>query len=743
MKIIKFNQNNNDFEIVKSPFLGIPKEELSKKIAKISSEAKKNYEEDLTTLKDYIKQFDTLNILCHFSTHQLITGNYNPSELGNPILQFHIEILQALLLQINQQDIGNKNFNINHGVIIEDLIKRIPNSLFSKKMADIDSKNEEEQKQLVEIEMFRIHTMAVRNWGYAEQIKRILKELFEPLDKIIKEEIKLSVLGLIEMLEAIIQHIEDKLNKHHQLVKSINASNNFNEVIDRFIEIYPDENRQELLKKSKTLPNENFSRYIIGKLNQKIHEIYTFDINLCEKFYPEKIDTDILKNTFDKWSFKKGELENFPTEYIFLGNPIWSKPLINLSNEKYCWPVPGIFISFGLEMIENIINDNIRLKNIYAHRRGRFLEQKIEEIVKKSFKKANVYNNLVRLDEDGENDLLILIDTFAVIIEAKSGKISDSARRGSLPRLIKEIQKLIVDPSNQAKNFRDYIQKNLDNVVEFTNKNNEEIFVDFTNVQNILTYSITFDLFGPLASRTPGIFESNLLDNSFEIVPSMTLIDLEILFEILEKDTEKLHYLKLRPDFDKKRDYHADELDLIAFYLKTGFNMEKYEDLFLQLYGFSQEVLDPYFISKNPNRKRIPKPKLKITKYWQKIIKKNEYGENLYWSDIGIQLLNVSYDNQILFKDKLKKLKKTVRKHWRDPNQSYFILSNEYEKKTEIIICYAYKKINQDEINKNIINISKKIMSDYNVEKVLFMSLDIENLGKKELYTSLEFIELI
>ncbi len=561
--MVKFEQVKNDFEIVNNPFLGIPKEELSQHIKTISSEAKKNYEKDLTALKEHIKQFDTLNILCHFSTYQLITGNYNPSESGNPILQFHVEILQALLLQIDEKDIGNKNFNINNRHRIETLIKNIPNSLILKKMGDIDAKDEEEKKQLIEIEMFRAHTMAVRNWGYAEQVKKILKELFEPMDIIIQEEINLSVLGLIEMLEAIILDIEDKLNQQNEVMQSIITSNNYNEMIDFFIEVCPEVNRQKLLKKTKTISKENFAIYLISKINQKIQEIYTFDITSCEKFYPEEIDINILKTTLDAWSFKKRELKKYPTEHIFLGNPIWNKPLIKLSNEEYCWPIPGIFISYGLEMIENIINNNVRLKEIYANRRGKFLEQKIENIVKKSFKKAKVYNNLVRLDEDGENDILVLIDTFAIIIEAKSGKISDSARRGSLPRLIKEIQKLIVDPSNQAKNFRDYIEKNLD-VVEFTNKKNEEILVDFTNIQSILTYSITFDLFGPLASRTPAIFESNLLDESFDIVPSMTLIDLEILFEILETDTEKLHYLKLRSDFDKKRDYHADELDLIA-----------------------------------------------------------------------------------------------------------------------------------------------------------------------------------
>ena len=53
----------------------------------------------------------------------------------------------------------------------------------------------------------------------------------------------------------------------------------------------------------------------------------------------------------------------------------------------------------------------------------------------------------------------------------------------------------------------------------------------------------------------------------------MALTDLEIVFELLPRVHEKLHYLERRAEFEHNADYTADEIDLLAFYLQTGFNI--------------------------------------------------------------------------------------------------------------------------------------------------------------------------
>lgn len=49
-----------------------------------------------------------------------------------------------------------------------------------------------------------------------------------------------------------------------------------------------------------------------------------------------------------------------------------------------------------------------------------------------------------------ETDLIVFIDSFALIIECKSGKVTPPALRGAPDRLRRRIQKLLIDPNIQS-----------------------------------------------------------------------------------------------------------------------------------------------------------------------------------------------------------------------------------------------------------------------------------------------------
>ena len=85
----------------------------------------------------------------------------------------------------------------------------------------------------------------------------------------------------------------------------------------------------------------------------------------------------------------------------------------------FCWPIPSTFQSFCIELMENIIKRDSRLKRIYEKRRASFLEDHVKNLFKNCFKNAKVYSNLIRIDEVRENDLLVVVDTHAIIIESK------------------------------------------------------------------------------------------------------------------------------------------------------------------------------------------------------------------------------------------------------------------------------------------------------------------------------------
>ena len=720
-----------EYVLVENPFFDVPKEKRKEFLRWMSKKSEEDYEESLKELKDYIKNFDILDMLCHFSMYHLSAPAGVSPKIKDPIVQFHVELLQALALQIDKEDNEIKPFLGEDAVKIEDLIKKISISLMNKRIADIDTDNEKEYKKLLNIELFKAQNMAVRNWGYPEQVLRLIKDLFEPIDNIIEKELNISIIKLIRMVESLLNHLEYKLNEKTKAMSKTFHSKDITEMVTIFTDFYPFD-REKLLNMAIKAPSkEDFANYLIFVLGDQFNSlIYMFELADCIKYYPGDVDKEILTNILDSWSHEISELKEFNTDDIFFSNPIWDKPLIKVNENIYCWPIPGTFLSFCIELMENIIQDNKRLKRIYERRRSTFLENKVENLFRTCFKNAKVYPKLERVDLDGETDLLIIIDTYAFIFESKSGKINASARRGASKTLKREIKKLLIDSSEQATKLADYIKNNLD-VLEFTNKQKEKVIVDFSNVKHIYTFSVTFDLFGPLASRTPILLDASLVDNKSDISPSMTLTDLEMIFEILETDSEKIHYFERRSQLDKNTIYNADEPDLLAFYLKTGFNIGKteFDEMPLELYGESEEVFNDYYLNKNSNNSNvIPKPKPRRTKWWQDIINKVEATKNLCWAELTVQLLNLAYEDQIKFEKGIEKVKRIVNREWEIAEPiNQVILTNELGGHKELLVGYCYKNMDFNESNEMIDRAGIEAISQTGINPALIMGFDVRN----------------
>src|SRR5205823_674137 len=163
-----------------------------------------------------------------------------------------------------------------------------------------------------------------------------------------------------------------------------------------------------------------------------------------------------------------------------------------------------LFLSFALEMMEDLIRAVPNLPAKYERRRGKYLEDEIERLFVSAFPSAKVYRGSLWHDpetgKDFENDLLVLLDSYEIVVEANLGV-------------------------------------------------------------------------------------------------TMSLTDLELVFELFDTACEKIHYLARRFEFERNASYMADETDLLAFYIDNGFNIgeAEYDGTPLFIYGISEQ-LDPYFM---------------------------------------------------------------------------------------------------------------------------------------------------
>lgn len=725
-----------DYIVMESPFKRIPTDKLYEGIKVFAEKEKEEFNKSLYELKNLIKSFDVCDLTTWFSMYCLTTPLGTRKEKPDSILQFHVELLQAIALQ--------ESFDINEwrpvlpqdAQKIEELLKTLSQSFFNQRYGEIDFTNEIEARKMFIIESMRSSTFAIRNWGYPDQIIRIVSNLFSSIDDDIKTVTGVSIVNLIKMCENIIARIEERINEHVKKTSKLLRLKKLNDIIDTYLTNFPTvkNSKEDLLKLSKKFKNKkDFIWSLICHSDLFIRDIYIFNLQECLDAYPDNINPEALAAVLETWSLERGGLKDYRTEHLFLANPIWSKPLIKLEDNKFCWPIPGLFFHCCFDLMESVFCHDSKLREKYEKRRSQFLEQAIENLFLEAFPQAEVHKGSQwhneKDDKGYENDLLIVIDSFAIVVEAKSGKISAPARRGAPSRLKKKIKELIIEPSIQARRFAKYLETEcLSKVIKFPSKHGGINKVDLTNVRYILTLGVTLESFSPLATMLPELYECGFIDSKSDLSPNMSLADLEIIFDLLETSCEKIHYLVRREQFERNATYYADEIDLLVFYLQNGFNIgdQEFNQHNLFLYGISKEV-DNYFLSKYyPKEEAVRKPRPRRTQWWDDIINKLESKKILRWTEMALILLNVSYTDQKKFEKNFRKVKKDVDIHWKKPgHHNSVILYTGPQQRRQIVIGLAYKNIDREERNLRIKNIAIESMEKEGLSKALVIGVDV------------------
>ncbi len=319
--------------------------------------------------------------------------------------------------------------------------------------------------------------------------------------------------------------------------------------------------------------------------------------------------------------------------------------------------------------MEGVVQGAGGLSERYDDRRGAFLEEGVAREFGAAFPAAWIYRGSMWRDPatgvQYENDLLVQLDTHLIIVEAKAGRVTAPARRGAEKRLEHTVAELVVKPSEQARRFADYLHARPGRHT-FATKSGRPNKVDTTELPEILAVSVTLELLGTLASRWPAVRDAGFLAAGVELAPTMSLADLQIAFELLDSTCEKMHYLSRRASFEAHAEYIGDELDLLAFYLATGFNIgeAEFNGSFLPLYGMSR-TLDPYFMRRWQGED-VAKPRRRLTSWWRDMLDRIETRRPPRWIELGQVLLNVTDHDQEEFERGFAQVCENARQHWSD-----------------------------------------------------------------------------
>ncbi len=723
------------------PWDGLDDSEVKQSFHDMASQAKIEFTELLTRLRELICLCNPLQTLAHLEFYDCTfldqpgrKKKSNPEY--EPIPQVGIELFQALFLATPITDL-NVRVTPHHILSeINSVLNKISQVYMIMDLYDVDASDDELMSKNILTHQTRHHTFYVRNAGFCNQTISILKGLFGRLDGEFFAKTGVSLSGLVEMWVNLSKRYEERINDRMVKMREVIRVEDSLGVIDKYCLEFNKTHADRNVLLDKLSANEGLvdaARYIcINDADLSLMSLYQFYIEDFIDCYPGVIEKESLRLILMQWSHPVEGLINQNADYFFLDNPIWRKPIIHVDGcEWFYWPIIQIFQSFGLEMMEGLVSMFPELEVKYQQQvRAEYLESCTVKMFSEAIPKAEIIQNARWIDASSnrsfETDILLIIDSVALIVECKSGRITSPTKRGSLSRMKKDVKKLIEEASEQSLRLSLLIQDSKIGIL-FQPKVGKCFNLDPKNIQTIIRLTVTLDFFGPLACDTWSMQQAGVLSKIANGVPTVSLVDLENILLLLPMPSQQLHYLKRRGEIDGRLRATGDEMELLAFYLATGFNMggvEFDDDKHIAFTGLFDQI-EPYLFARSIG-KNVVKPRLKLCPEWIGWLEAFDKRAFKNWTIASFILLGVSYDDQIKFIDAKQKMFQCIAQS--DPTEgelNALAIINESAHRKFGFVCIAVRNVSPDNRIGIISQALESIMKQTGVNDLFFVCQNV------------------
>lgn len=332
----------------------------------------------------------------------------------------------------------------------------------------------------------------------------------------------------------------------------------------------------------------NIDRLHINKANntnireQGFSQIFQFTLE--ELANESGLNFNTVKNVISAFSsLPQDGMDNFNSIDDF--NHRNACPIINLENEK--------FISFQSYSIWESLYESPffwfddKYKKIASDNRGAFTEDFSADRLVSVFGKQNVYKNInIYKGKDivGEIDVLVTFGKYALVIQAKSKKLTIEARKGNSQKLEDDFKKAVHKAYDQALECCDFLQ---DSSVVFKQ---EDIILNLntTNLESIFPICIISDYYPALATQARE-FLNVRTTQTIKHPYVMDVFLLDLITEMLDSPLLFLNYLEKRCDFGLAL-LANHELTILSTYIKQNLYFQENADMIMLEDSLSGEL---------------------------------------------------------------------------------------------------------------------------------------------------------
>ena len=588
-------------------------------------------------LVELLNSADALDVISRLSADLLTRPPEKPDDVGVTMAHlYQIEQLQALALTRPR---GPSAMTAEEAAQAKDaallaLSRNAKASLGRPKIKYTqDRRNNDRQELLALIQRW---TFSVRGVRHPYQTLDYASEVAAAVDTSFRGYFDCSALEVVAALGEAMIKLDLSFKSWLSSAKGWEGKKTGIGMIDAFVrEMSVD---QAKLIRNRTLPLR-YDRYAVRSMLRHLHgaelvERFTLDVEELARTIPPD-HWPAVKKVLLSLSCEFGSLEQSVLEHLQLDNPIRTKPFIRLQDGRlFCGSAQSLIVGLA-EIMESLYAQHPGLKQTAEKARADWLEDRLEIVVRKFLPSADVYRSVKSHEsEEAENDVVAVIDQTVLVFEAKSAKILPAARRGALNSLKGTLGDLVVEPSAQSAGFAMRV-RSATAPIEFDAAGGRKLVIDPAMVRDIIRVNILQDVVGPLSSHWPQLKEVGLIPAEADVAPTMSIFELESIFDVLTLEVERCHYLSRRAEVERNCIYTADEFDLLALYVENQFNIgsDEFDGEHHQFYGLSLNIT-PKLARRGTES--APLVRVKRTELWQRLLQSLESKNRLDGRGSGI-----------------------------------------------------------------------------------------------------------
>lgn len=601
----------------------------------------------LSELRDLLRSSDQVEVLARAGIQAALAQRPRKRATGAVDLQiFHVELLQALCLAgPRRQDAAPSDFPklASSAMALIDQNQQAYQGMAQTRVTADAAENDKREL----IDLVRNWTLAVRGPRHPRQTRRYAADMAQAVDVVFRNAHGCGAVAALYALETVITLTEQRLRALIEKAGPWLSKTSPKTMLETYVADI--EAMEAAAIRADVAPFANKLEQVKANLWNRMEADYAPLLTFTfEELAPSGLtERDQLQAVLDSLSLSFGELDDDALKHLHLDNPVRLRPFIRLDDGRYFCPCPPI-IGVGLsEIFQALCNRTPKVAERLQVARADWLERRLKALVAEHLPRADLRRSVSWLDADGvtrrESDVVAVIDSTVLVFEAKSGKVSPPARRGAEGRLKTDLYKLVGEASIQSARFKTLIETA--SVPLTFDTSTGPWTIDPAEVRDVVRVNVLLDTVGPLSSHWPRLMACGLL-RATDMAPSMSLFELETVFEVLTLQLERCHYLSRRAALERTCAYIADELDLLALYLQTQFNLgdKEFSKAPLPLYGMSEDLARAYAMSD-----RTPSLPIRRRPLWQGLLTSLETLGHKGWTRFGRRLLNVDYRGQVEF----------------------------------------------------------------------------------------------